>query len=100
MISERFVSGDKSKAEFHLVKTQDCQKILDAMKELPDHMRYTGHTQHSQRMVGTVPNILAVSWAKEWGVRLYSKEWLEKTAKRLKTDPNWKALRAPQHHRY
>jgi hypothetical protein len=69
------------------------------MKELPDHMRYTTNSQRSQRLVGTVPNVVALQWAKEWGVKLYSKEWLEKTRQRLKHDPNWKGLRAPQTYR-
>lgn len=100
MLRERIVDGDASTGEFHIVKTQDCSKILDAMKALPDHMVQKVCTQHSHNYVGTVPNIIAVQWSREWGVKLYSKEWLEKTSQRLKHDPNWKGLRAPQSHRY
>ena len=99
-IREHFVDENDAKNTFHLVKTQDCEAILNTMKELPDHMRYTGNSQHTHRYVGTVPIIIAVQWAREWGVKLYSREWQEKTSSRLKTDPNWKGLRAPQLYRY
>lgn len=100
MIGERIIDGDASKGEFHIVKTQDCEKILNTMKELPDHMRQVINTQHSHKYIGTIPNIVALNWAHEWGVKLYSKEWLAKAAERLKNDPDWKGLRAPQTYRY
>lgn len=78
---------------FHIVKVQNCDAILQAIKETPDHMVRTVNTQHSQKYVGSVPNVVALNWAKEWGVRLYSKEWLQKARHRLKHDPDWRSLR-------
>lgn len=90
-IRERFVDGSDGK--LHLVKTQDCEAILRTIKEMPDHVVQKKMRNASNRLVGSVPNILAVAWAKEWGVKLYSREWIEMSMKRLKNDPNWSALR-------
>lgn len=99
-MAEFIIDENDAKSTFHIVKTQDCAGVLQAIKELPDHMQYSANTQDSHSFVGTVPNLVAVNWAKEWGVRLYSKEWLIKTTHRLKFDPDWKQLRASQNHRY
>lgn len=90
-IKERFVDGSDGK--LHLVKEQDCEGILRAIKDLPDLVVQKKLRAASNRLIGSVPNILAVAWAKEWGVRLYSREWLEMSMKRVKHDPNWSALR-------
>ena len=99
-VKERFVDerggvgGKDTDALFHIVREQDCQGIIDAIKAAPSYMaRKKPSTQDSQRWVGSVPNLMAVQWAKEWGVKLYSKEWVALAGKRLKTDPNWKQLR-------
>ncbi len=100
-IREHIVDGDKSAGEFHIVKTQDCEDILKVIKEMPDHnMKQIINTQKGHRYLGSVPNLIAVEWAKEWGVRLYSKEWNEKAARRLKHDPDWNSLRMRQNYRY
>ena len=99
-VTERIVDTNDVKGTFHIVKNQDCEGIIKVLHELNDHVPVKRSTQVTRRLVGTVPNIVAVQWAKEWGVRLYSREWAEKVHKRLKTDPNWVALRAPQQHRY
>lgn len=99
-MGEFFIDENDKKNTFHIVKTQDCEGIIKAIKELPDHNPYTGNTQDAHKYVGTVPNLCAVNWAKEWGVPPYSKEWLKKTVQRLKFDPDWKQLRASQTHRY
>lgn len=91
-VQERFVDTSTG---FHLVKEQDCEQIIKAIKAAPEHMvRRRVNTQNSQRYIGSVPNVLAIAWAKEWGVRVYSKEWTERVVKRLKHDPNWSLLRA------
>ena len=100
MITERIIDENDAKNTFHIVKTQDCEAMLNALKELPDHLRHRVDTQDSQKHVGTVPNIVALNWAREWGVRLYSREWLTKANDRLKNDPDWSALRARQTYRY
>lgn len=92
-IRELFVDTNDAKSTFHLVKQQECDKILTAIRETPDHAFIRTNTQNSQKYLGSVPNIVALSWAKEWGVRLYSREWLEKVRHRLKHDPDWKYLR-------
>ena len=81
---------------FTIAKEQDCEEIIKAIKATGDLRRRITNTQHSQKYIGSVPNLVAVAWAKEWGVRPFSREWLEKTKKRLLSDPNWRSLRAPQ----
>lgn len=83
------------KSGFHIVKQQDCEQIIKAIKAAPEHMvRARLNTQNSQKYLGSVPSVLAVAWAKEWGVKLFSKEWSKLSADRLKNDPNWRQLRA------
>lgn len=92
-VREYFV--DRPNGGFHLVKEQECDAILKAIKEAPDLMvRRRLDTQNSQKYVGSVPNILAIHWAKEWGVKLYSKEWTRLAHQRITKDPNWRLLRA------
>ena len=97
---EHIIDENDDKNTFHIVKTQDCEGVIKAVNEMADHAQHTVNTQSSHNFVGTVPNLVAINWATEWGVRLYSKEWLAKTTHRLKNDPDWSALRAPQNHRY
>lgn len=90
---ERIVDGSDGK--FHILKTQDCSAVLTAMREIKDVKKaLRPSTQDSTKLIGSVPNLLAVSWANEWGVTLFSKEWTEKARKRLKSDPDWRLLRA------
>ena len=90
-----FIVDKQDLSGFHIVKEQDCEQIIKAIKAAPEHMvRKRLNTQNSQKYLGSVPNILAVAWAREWGVPLYSRQWTERVAKRLRHDPNWRQLRA------
>lgn len=89
-ICEKTVYGTDT---VHFVKTQNCDGIISAIRESADHESGKLSTQNSQKYLGSVPTLIAVAWAKEWGVRLHSKEWLEKARHRLKHDPDWRALR-------
>lgn len=93
---QEFIIDKQDRSGFHIVKQQDCEAIIKAIQAAPEHMvRQRLNTQNSQKYLGSVPNILAIAWAKEWGVRLYSKAWTERVAQRLRNDPNWRQLRAP-----
>ena len=81
---------------FVIAKQQDCEEILKAIQATGDLRRRLSNTQHSQKYLGSVPNVVAIEWAKEWGGRPFSREWLQKSKKRLLSDPNWRSLRAPQ----
>lgn len=78
---------------FQIVRVQDCEAMLTAIRETSDHMVKAVNTQNSHNYIGSVPNIVALNWAQEWGVKLYSREWLAKTRHRLKHDPDWRSLR-------
>lgn len=79
--------------EFHIVKVQDCSAILRAIKETPDHISSAYAAKSAMKYLGSVPNLIALNWAKEWGVKLYSHEWMEKARKRLMHDPDWSSLK-------
>lgn len=92
---QEFIVDKQDLSGFHIVKQQDCERIIKAIKAAPEHMvRKRLNTQNSQKYLGSVPSVLAVAWAKEWGVKLFSKEWSQLSAQRLKHDPNWRQLRA------
>lgn len=92
---ERMIDDTHLDGRLHIVKTQNCDGVIAAMKEVFDVHTYKKYnTQTATKLVGSVPNIVALNWAQEWGVRLYSKEWLEKARHRLKHDPDWRSLRA------
>ena len=95
-VREWSVDENDLKSTFHLVKTQDCEPIMKAISAIPAEQRAKFNTQRGHKYLGSVPNVVALSWAKEWGVRLYSKEWQAKSVDRLKHDPTWNRLRAPQ----
>lgn len=93
---ERIVD-DVSGGKIHIVKTQDCEAVITAMREVGSFRRsFRPNTQDSMKLIGSIPNILALSWAQEWGVKLYSREFMQKARQRLKFDPDWKSLRASQ----
>lgn len=95
-VRERFVDENDAKNTFHLVKSQDCEPIMDAIAAIPPEQRLRMNTQRGHKYLGSVPNVVALQWAKDWGVKLYSRAWQERAAKTLKHDPNWNRLRAPQ----
>lgn len=92
-IRERVIYENDAKNTFHFFKQQDCEKIIAAIGDYPSHLRRKASTQDAAKLIGTVPNLLAISWAKEWGVRPFSREWTQKCKERLKNDPNWRSLR-------
>ena len=92
-VVERIVDGDKSKAEFHIVKTMNCDAMVKALQELPDHVRYKSTTQAGMKHICSLPPLIAVNWMREWGVPLYGTEFNSLAANRIKNDPNWQKLR-------
>lgn len=92
-ITEHFVDH-ATPGEFSLVRVQDCDKIIEGVKDASDLAVRRANTQSFQRYLGSVPCIIALEWSNEWGVRLYSKEWTQKARHRLLHDPNWRLLRA------
>lgn len=89
--NERIVSyGDGT---FALAKTQDVEPVIKAVQSMSNTFTRTQRKKSEMHYVGSIPVLVGVQWAKEWGVRLYSKEFMRLAAKRLKTDPNWAKLR-------
>ena len=75
---------------FIIKKQQDCEGMIQAIHSLSDKLPKRAS---SQKYLGSVPTIIAIAWANEWGVRPFSREWLTKARHRLKNDPNWSKLR-------
>lgn len=74
-------------------ETMDAEPLFEYTKGVAHDNPRSVRAKKPGRMVGSIPFILGAQWAKEWGVKLYSKEWLEKAQKRIETDPNFKKLR-------
>lgn len=75
-----------------IIKTQNVDAILRTIHELPEHMSRRKVAKSGQRLIGTVPNVIALKWAQESGLRLYSKEWMAYARKKL-DDPEWAKLK-------
>ncbi len=91
-IREREVD-DFSEGVTHLIKTQDVEPIMDTIKAIPDLSRRKANTQVASRLLGTIPTIIAVNWAKESGTTIYSREFFAYARKQLLTNPDFKAFR-------
>lgn len=92
-IQERWVDDPDTIGKFHILKHQDCEDILKTINELPSHVVSEQLRKSAQRLIGTVPAVFAHAWAKEWGCKLYGKEWLELAAKRLEHDGRYAKLK-------
>ena len=84
---------DFSEGVTHLIKTQDVEPIIDTIKSIPDMARRSRNTQVASKLLGSVPTIVAVNWAKESGTTIYSREFLAYARKKLLTDPDFKHFR-------
>ena len=94
-------SRDRSRVQYqykntngklHVLKKQNVDNILQAAKELPDHVSAAKLRASNMRLFATVPNVIALAWANESGTRIYSREWLDYVNRKLQSD-EWKALR-------
>lgn len=69
----------------HVKKTQDCEEIIRAIRSVE-------RKHKNLRYEGSIPNVIALEWAKECGAPLFSKEWKEYAMRQMKS-PNYKFLR-------
>ncbi len=91
-IREREVD-DFSEGVTHIIKTQDIEPIMKTIHAIPDMARRTANTQVASRLLGSIPTIIALKWAKESGTTIYSREFFAYSRKKLLTDPDFKHLR-------
>ena len=77
----------------HLIKTQDIEPIMKTIHAIPDMARRTANTQVASRLLGSIPTIIALKWAKESGTTIYSRDFFAYARKKLLTDPDFKYLR-------
>ena len=91
-VRERDVD-DFSEGVTHLIKVQDVEPIIGTIKAIPDMTRRPANTQVASRLLGSIPTLIAVNWAKESGTTIYSREFFEYARKKLLTDPDFKHLR-------
>jgi len=75
---------DHGEGRFSIVKTQDVEPMLRAIHELPDLAKRRQYAQ-GRRLLGSVPNVIALQWARESGLRLYSTEWMQYARKKLQS---------------
>jgi hypothetical protein len=68
----------------HEVRTQhDIDSIIAYNRHLADNMHRPYYGHDAMRRVGTIPLIVAEQWAKEAGVRPFSREFQEVVKKKL-----------------
>lgn len=80
--------------DFHFIKTQDVQGILDAAKDASEVLKpNTGPA--GGKYLGTVPVLIAQQWAKECGAAVGSREWATYAKTKLR-DGTWARLRVHQ----
>ena len=80
--------------QFHFVKTQDVQGIIEAAKDAAETLRpNTGPA--GGKYLGTVPVLIAQQWAKECGASVGSREWAIYAKGKLR-DGTGERLRVPQ----
>ena len=91
-IREREID-DFSEGVTHIIKTQDIEPIMKTIHAIPDMARRTVNTQVASRLLGTIPTIIALKWAKESGTTIYQRDFFDYARKKLLTDPNFKYLR-------
>ena len=84
---------DFSEGVTHLIKTQDVEPIMKTVHALPDMTRRPANTQVASRLLGSIPTLIAVNWAKESGTTIYSRQFFEYARKKVLTDPDFKYLR-------
>lgn len=85
---------DSNGRDFHFVKRQNVQAILDAAKDAAETLRpNTGPV--GGKYLGTVPVLIAQQWAKECGAPVGSREWAKYAKGKLK-DGTWARLRVHQ----
>ena len=91
-IREREVDDFADKVT-HIVKTQNVQPIIDTIKAIPDLAYRKRSTQTASRLLGSIPTVIALNWAKESGTRLYSREFFAYARKQLLTNPDYLSFR-------
>ena len=77
----------------HLIKTQNVDPIIETIKAIPDMAHRKRNTQVASRLLGSIPVIIAVNWAKESGTTIYSRDFFAYARKKLLTDPDFNAFR-------
>lgn len=73
-----------------IIKTQDTEPLLNAIKERPD---VYGVNVPLGKWLGTIPPLIAANWMKECGAAIGTREWNVYARKKLKSE-EWRRLRA------
>ena len=91
-VVDDFIEGNT-----HVIKTQDVEGIMKAVKELPSVLASKkNNTQTASKLVGTIPVILGLKWANDTGLTMYSREWFAYCREKLK-DPEFAGFRVGDH---
>ena len=91
-IREREVDDFSDKVT-NIIKTQDIEPIMKTIHAIPDLAYRKRSTQTASRLLGSIPTVIALKWAKKSGTRLYSREFFAYARKQLLTNPDYISLR-------
>ncbi len=81
-IREREVDDFSDKVT-HLIKTQDMEPIMKSIHAIGDLATPRKGTQAASKLIGTIPLVMGLKWAKESGTIIYSREFFAYARKRL-----------------
>ncbi len=91
-VHEREVDDFSDKVT-RIIKTQDVGPIIQTVRDIPSMARRRANTQVASRLLGSIPTLIAVQWAKDSGTTIYSREFNDYARKKLLTDPDFKHFR-------
>jgi len=77
----------------HVQKTIDIEPILEAVKDYGDFIDRHTQRKQAQRIVGSLDPFTALSWSKECGAAIGTKEFAQFAMKRIKGDIDYRRFR-------
>jgi len=77
----------------HIQKTIDIEPILEAVKDYGDFIDRHTQRKQAQRIVGSLDPFTALSWSKECGAAIGTKEFAQFAMKRIKSDIDYRRFR-------
>lgn len=77
----------------HIKHTLNAEPVMEAMKAYGDIVSGSRSRVAGAKMVGALDPITAAQWAKETGIKLHTKEFVQYVVNRLKTDRDYSKFR-------
>lgn len=73
--------------------SQSIEPIFDGVKAMSDLLPASHSGPAGSKYVGSIDDLTARNWAREWGVKMYTKEFNQLAAERIKSDSDYSKFR-------